>query len=322
MKHWKKVISLISASVLIFLAVIFLAGRTSESDSSMASGSVEAGSLDGITISVGSKDFGEQLILGEMMVQAFEAAGATVENNVNLGGTAVARAALESGEIDVYMEYNGTGWTNHLGLEDPSFDSDELTQGVRERDLEQNGIVWIGQSPFNNTYGFASSPEVTEANGGPFDLKSMMEYVRDNPDAVVCMESEFPSRPDGLILTENHSGIKLPEAQQRILETGIIYTETAENNCTFGEVFTTDGRIPALNMTLVEDPGVNIIYNVSATMREDLYNQAPEVFDSIVAQILAPLSNEKMAELNARESAEGEEPSVVAADYLAEIGLL
>ncbi|MGA0884120.1 MAG: glycine betaine ABC transporter substrate-binding protein, partial [Candidatus Nanopelagicales bacterium] len=80
--------------------------------------------------------------------------------------------------------------------------------------------------------------------------------------------------------------------------------------------------IPALNMTLVEDPGVNIIYNVSATMREDLYNQAPEVFDSIIAQILAPLSNEKMAELNARESAEGEEPSVVAADYLAEIGLL
>jgi len=322
MKHWKKVISLISASALIFLAVIFLAGRTSESDSSMASGSVEAGSLDGITISVGSKDFGEQLILGEMMVQAFEAAGATVENNVNLGGTAVARAALESGEINVYMEYNGTGWTNHLGLEDPSFDSDELTQGVRERDLEQNGIVWIGQSPFNNTYGFASSPEVTKANGGPFDLKSMMEYVRDNPDAVVCMESEFPSRPDGLILTENHAGIKLPEAQQRILETGIIYTETAENNCTFGEVFTTDGRIPALNMTLVEDPGVNIIYNVSATMREDLYNQAPEVFDSIIAQILAPLSNEKMAELNARESAEGEEPSVVAADYLAEIGLL
>lgn len=317
MKHWKKVISLMSAS-----ALIFLAGCTSESDSGTATESAEAGSLSGITISVGSKDFGEQLILGEMMVQAFEAAGATVENKVNLGGTAVARAALESGEIDVYMEYNGTGWTNHLGLEDPSFDSDELTQGVRERDLEQNGIVWIGQSPFNNTYGFASSPEVTEANGGPFDLKSMMEYVRDNPDAVVCMESEFPSRPDGLILTENHAGIKLPESQQRILDTGIIYTETAANNCTFGEVFTTDGRIPALNMTLVQDPGVNIVYNVSATMREDLYNQAPDVFDSIIAQILAPLSNEKMAELNARESAEGEEPSAVAADYLTEIGLL
>lgn len=322
MKHWKKVISLMSAS-----ALIFLAGCTSESsDTSSAptdSGeSVETADLSGITIAVGSKDFGEQLILGEMMVQAFEAAGATVENKVNLGGTAVARAALESGEIDVYMEYNGTGWTNHLGLEDPSFDSDELTAGVRERDLEQNEIVWIGQSPFNNTYGFASSPEVTEANGGPFDLKSMMEYVRDNPDAVVCMESEFPSRPDGLILTETYAGIELPEAQQRILETGIIYTETAANNCTFGEVFTTDGRIPALNMTLVEDPGVNIIYNVSATMRKETYDKAPEVFDSIIEQILAPLTNEKMAELNARESAEGEEPSVVAADYLAEIGLL
>jgi len=106
-------------------------------------------------------------------------------------------------------------------------------------DLSENGIVWVGRSPFNNTYGFASSPEATDANGGAFDLKSMMEYVRDNPDTVVCMESEFPSRPDGLILTETHAGIELPDNQQLILDTGIIYTETANNNCDFGEVFTT-----------------------------------------------------------------------------------
>ena len=122
--------------------------------------------LSGVSISVGSKDFDEQLVLGEMMVAAFEAAGATVDNKVNLGGTNVARAALESGEIDIYMEYNGTGWTVHLGQEDPSFDPEVLTSGVRERDLAENGIVWVGRSPFNNTYGFVSSPELTEANGG------------------------------------------------------------------------------------------------------------------------------------------------------------
>jgi osmoprotectant transport system substrate-binding protein len=315
MKHWKKVISLMSAS-----ALIFLAGCTSNSNETASD--VEAGSLSGISISVGSKDFDEQLILGEMMVQAFAAAGATVDNKVNLGGTSVARAALESGDISVYMEYNGTGWSVHLGLEDPSFDSDELTQGVRERDLERNSIVWIGQSPFSNTYGFTSGPDLTAANGGAFTLQSMMEYVRDNPDTVVCMESEYPVRPDGLILTENATGITLPQSQQRILDTGIIYTETAAGNCDFGEVFTTDGRIPALDLTLVDDPGVNILYNVSATMRADIYDQAPEAFDSIIAQILNPLSNEKMAELNAQVSAEGNEPAVVARDYLTEIGLL
>lgn len=267
-KSIKNIVALTGAT-----ALLALAGCASDgAGNSGGSGSLSDYDLSGIDVAVGSKDFDEQLILGEMMVLAFEEAGATVENQVNLGGTAVARAGLESGEIDIYMEYNGTGWTNHLGQEQPSFDPEVLTTGVREMDLEKNGIVWLSRSPFNNTYGFTSSPEVTEANGGAFSLQTMMEYVRDNADATVCMESEFPSRPDGLVLTEEATGITLPVDQQLILDTGIIYTETAANNCDFGEVFTTDGRIPALNLTLVEDPGVNILYNVSGTIREDKYN--------------------------------------------------
>ena len=278
--------------------------------------------LSGIDITVGSKDFDEQLILGEILVAAFEEAGATVDNKVNLGGTSVARAALESGDIDIYMEYNGTGWGVHLGQEDASFDPEVLTSGVAALDLTENGIVWVGRSPFNNTYGFASSPEVTEANGGPFTLTSMMEYTQANPDAIVCMESEFPSRPDGLILTETHTGITLPDSQQRILDTGIIYTETAANNCDFGEVYATDGRIPALGMTLVEDPGVNLLYNVSGTMGLEKYNQAPDAFDAIINAILAPLTNVRMAELNGYVSAEGQDSGVVAREYLVSEGLI
>ena len=310
-----------SALALSAAAALVLSGCAAE-ESSSSGGSLAGYDLSGIEIAVGSKDFDEQLILGEMMVAAFEAAGATVDNKVNLGGTNVARAALLSGEIDIYMEYNGTGWTVHLGQEDPSFDSEVLTSGVAERDLAENDIVWVGRSPFNNTYGFTSSPEVTEANGGPFTLTTMMEYVAANPEAIVCMESEFPSRPDGLILTENHTGITLPDSQQRILDTGIIYTETAANNCDFGEVFTTDGRIPALGLTLVEDPGVNIVYNVSGTIRSDKYNEAPEAFDGIINAILAPLDNVKMAELNGKVSADGEDPADVAREYLVSEGFI
>ena len=317
-KSIKNIVALTGAT-----ALLALAGCASDgAGSSGGSGSLSDYDLSGIDVAVGSKDFDEQLILGEMMVLAFEEAGATVENQVNLGGTAVARAGLESGEIDIYMEYNGTGWTVHLGQEQPSFDPEVLTSGVREMDLEKNGIVWLSRSPFNNTYGFTSSPEVTEANGGAFSLQTMMEYVRDNADATVCMESEFPSRPDGLVLTEEATGITLPVDQQLILDTGIIYTETAANNCDFGEVFTTDGRIPALNLTLVEDPGVNILYNVSGTIREDKYNEAPEAFDGIIEAILAPLDEIRMAGLNALVSAEGQDPAVVANDYLVEEGLI
>lgn len=316
-----------SRKILLSFAGIMALGLTACSGGSDSGGATDEGlvadfPLDGISVSVGSKDFDEQLILGQMMVEAFTAAGASVDDKVNLGGTSVARQALESGDIDVYMEYNGTGWSVHLGQEDPSFDSVELTNGVNELDSERNGIVWIGRSPFNNTYGFASSPEATEANGGPFSLQTMMEYVRDNPDAIVCMESEFPTRPDGLILTERATGIELPQNQQVILDTGVIYSETADNQCTFGEVFTTDGRIPALGLVLVEDPGVNIVYNVSATFREETFNEAPESFQGIVDAILNPLTNERMAELNARVSAEGEEPGAVARDYLISEGII
>jgi osmoprotectant transport system substrate-binding protein len=136
------------------------------------------------------------------------------------------------------------------------------------------------------------------------------------------MESEFPTRPDGLILTENATGITLPASQQNILDTGVIYTETANGNCTFGEVFTTDGRIPALGLSLVEDPGVNIVYNVSATFRQSTFEQAPEAFQTLVDAILTPLTNERMADLNARVSAQGEEPSAVAREYLVSEGII
>ena len=315
----KKLVVVMAASALA------LSACSSDSDSSgNEQGDTIAGanSLDGISVTVGSKDFDEQLLLGQILVQAFGAAGAEITDKVNLGGTSVARAALLSGEIDVYPEYNGTGYAVHLEQENPSFDAAELTGKVKEMDLKENSIAWIGRSPFNNTYGFVSSPETTEANGGPFTTQTFMEYVRDNPDAVVCMETEFPDRPDGLILTETATGIELPEEQRNILDTGVIYTETADNNCTFGEVYTTDGRIPALGLTLVEDPGINILYNVSAAMRAETYDQAPDQFEAIVAAILAPLDNNKMAELNKRVSADGEEASAVAADFLVTEGII
>jgi len=297
-------------------------GCSGDDEGGAEGGALAEYDLSGISVSVGSKDFDEQLILGEILVAAFEAAGADVDNKVDLGGTNVARAALESGDIDVYWEYNGTGWTQHLGLEDPSFDSAELTQGVRERDLADNDIVWVGRSPFNNTYGFASSPELTDANGGAFDIQSMVDYLRDNPDASLCLESEFPSRSDGLILTETYAGYDIPDSQITILDTGVIYSETAANNCDFGEIFTTDGRIPALGLTLVEDPGVNIVYNISMTIRNEKYEEAAEAFDAIADLILAPLDNDRMAGLNAKVSAEGEDPADVAREYLVEEGLI
>lgn len=279
--------------------------------------------FSGLTISVGSKDFDEQLFLGNMLKEAFEYMGATVDDNIDLGGTAPAREALLGGNIDTYMEYNGTGYAVHLAIQEEIPDDPEtLTNVVREQDLEQNNIHWLSRAPFNNTYGFTSSPALTEENGGAFDLQGMADYLAANPDASVCMESEYPNRDDGLVLFEEGTGYEIPESQQTILDTGLIYQETAADNCDFGEVFTTDGRIPALGLTLVEDPGIHILYNISMNLRDDVYQENPEAFDAVAEAILGPLTQERMTELNSRISFDGEDPAAVAHDYLVEEGLI
>jgi osmoprotectant transport system substrate-binding protein len=288
-------------------------------DGGSASG--DGSALDGVSLTVGSKDFTENILLGEMFAQAAEAAGASVDNQVNLGGTSVNREALLSGDIDVYPDYNGTGWTVHLGNEDPSQDPQELYDVTAAADLEQNDIKWVGLSPFNDTYGFAANGDLAAAEGG-FDFQSMADYLQANPDATVCMETEFPDRPDGLVLWEDATGYELPRSQTKILDTGLIYTETDKGACDFGEVFTTDGRIQALNLELVDDPGVMILYNVSFTMRNEVYDAHADAYDEMADAILEPLDEAKMAELNALVDVEGQPAERVAEDYLKEVGVL
>lgn len=300
-------------------AALSLAVTACGSDSDTNSNS--DGRLSGVNLTVGSKDFTENILLGKMLVQALESEGANVTDQTNLGGTSVNRKALESGDIDVYPDYNGTGWTVHLGEQDPSQDPEELFQKTADLDLEKNQIKWVGRSPFNDTYGFAANGDLAEKEGD-FDFQSMADYLKANPDATLCLETEFPDRPDGLILFENATGFTVPQKQINILDTGLIYTETAKGSCDFGEVFTTDGRITALNLSLVDDPGVMILYNVSYTFTNDAYSANAEVYDELVEKILADLDNEKMAELNAIVDVEGKKADDVAQDYLKDIGIL
>lgn len=301
------------------LSVGLLTAACGGADSS--SGGASGSALDGVSVTVGSKDFTENILLGEMLVQALAAEGAEVTNQINLGGTSVNRTALLAGDIDVYPDYNGTGWTVHLGQQDPSDDPQELFDVTAAMDLAENGIKWVGRSPFNDTYGFAANGDLAAAEGG-FDLQAMADYLAATPDAKVCLETEFPDRPDGLILFTDATGYTVPQSQIQILDTGLIYTETAGGSCDFGEVYTTDGRIPALNLSLVDDPGVFILYNLSFTWKDVVFQEHAEIYQSIADAILAPLDAAKMAELNALVDVEDEDAKDVAADYLKEIGLL
>ncbi|MGB9374498.1 MAG: glycine betaine ABC transporter substrate-binding protein [Jiangellales bacterium] len=306
---------------LLATAGLVLAACGSDDTPATSTGDVSAAELDGVEVNVGAKNFTENILLGEILAQALEARGASVGRTFDVS-TQVNRAALLSGDIDVYPDYNGTGWTEHLGNQDPSNDPDELFTLTAEQDLAENGIRWIGQTEFNNTYGFAANGDLVEANGGPFDVQGMFEYVRDNPDTLVCMEPEFPDRSDGLILFEEATGIEIPESQTEILESGLVYTQTAQGDCDFGEIFTTDGRIDGESLVLVDDPGIAIIYNLSYTWDDEFFQEHADVYEEVSLAIIEPLDQETMTDLNARVDIDGESREDVAEQFLVDNGII
>jgi osmoprotectant transport system substrate-binding protein len=302
-------------------------GGGGSSEGGSEGGELTAGTeaLDGAQITVGSKDFDEQQVLGYISVTALEAAGASVDDQINLGGTDANRQALLSGQIQHYWEYTGTGWINHLGETDPIPDREEQYTAVRDRDLEENDLVWLAPAPFNNTYGLAFRSEAAGDLGNPETLSDLGDLIENNPDqATLCVETEFESREDGLPGMEETYGYEFPGDGVTGLDTGVIYSAIdAGDPCNFGEIFTTDGRINALDLTVLEDDEAFFpLYNASPVFTRDIYEQYGEALEACFEPIAEALTQEEMTELNKRVSSDGERPQAVAESFLNDNDLL
>ncbi|MEV5893862.1 glycine betaine ABC transporter substrate-binding protein [Nonomuraea fuscirosea] len=290
-------------------------------------GEVEAGSagdeLAGATFIVGSKDFTENIVLGKIAVQLLRAHGAEIVDKTNLGGTVANRKALESSEIDLYWEYSGTGWIEHLKNAKPIQGSAEQFKATAEADLQKNKIHWIGPTPLNNTYALAiRSEKATEL--GVKTVSDVAALAKSKPEEVsICIETEFSTRDDGLPGLSKAYDMTIPKERVKLLDTGVVYTETDKGQtCNFGEVFTTDGRIAALGLTVLEDDKKFFpIYNAAMTMRQETYDKYPAL-EKVLQPVIAKLDDATMQQLNARVDVEGEEPGKVSADWLGKQGLL
>ena len=138
-----------------------------------------------------------------------------------------------------------------------------------------------------------------------------------------CVESEFASRNDGFVPMLQTYDLSRDQLGQVItLDTGVIYTATANGDCNFGEVFTTDGRIPALDLRVLEDDRQFFpLYNLTEVIDTELLEAHPELAE-IFGQLNPRLTNEVMLKLNAEVDNEGRDPALVARDWLIEEGLL
>jgi osmoprotectant transport system substrate-binding protein len=286
--------------------------------------SASGADLSDASFTVGSKDFTEQLVLGYITVQALEAAGADVTDQVGLAGTDATRQALLGGEIDMYWEYTGTVWINHLGNTEPVPDPAEQYEQAKAADEEENNITMLDRAPFNNTYGIAVRSEAVE-DLGVETISDIGTLVEENPDeATICVESEFNSRDDGLPGMEEAYGFEFPGDNVSLFDTGVVYDRTDSGDpCNFGEVFETDGRIAALDLTVLEDDEDFFpVYNPAVNLRMETFDEYGEQLGEIFNPIAAALDTETMSNLNARVDVDGELPEDVAEDWLNENGFV
>ncbi len=274
-----------------------------------------------VRLSVGSKNFTEQQILGDITVQALEAAGAEVIDKTGLGDTEEVRLALVSGGVDLYWEYTGTGWLVHLAEPQSISDPQELYQAVAEEDLSQNGIAWLQPSTANNTYAVAVREEAAEELGIA-TISDLGRLIEERPeDATLCVGDEFNSRADGLPGLERHYGFEFAADKVFQISPGTVYGAVDRGEtCTFGSVYRTNGRIPELDLRLLEDDNDFFAsYNPSVTMREATLERYPELED-LFGSIAAQLDTETLRQLSASVEVDGQDSGRVAERWLRENG--
>ena len=287
-----------------------------------ASGDVD---LSGAEFTVGSKEFTEQLILGQITLQVLENAGATVNDQIGLAGTVAARKALESGEIDMYWEYTGTGWITHLGHTEPIPDRQKQFEAVAKEDLKENDIEWLSPpAPANNTYTMAVRSEAYDKLGVK-KLSDFKQLVEENPEeATVCVGTEFSTRDDGLPGMEKAYDFEFPKENIVKIDEGLIYQQTDKGEqCNFGEVFQTDGRISALDLELIEDDKSFFpIYNPALNVRKDVIEEYPQIAEAVRAHLRETHHRGAAEALNAKVDVDGQLEDQVAEEWLSENGFI
>ncbi len=285
------------------------------------------------TVAVGSKQFTEQLILGELLALLLEDAGYTVERQIGLAGTDVVHQALINDEVDTYVEYTGTGLLAILGLALPAATPaagggatpvagvetgvDAVYDIVKNEYAAQFNIAWLDPLGFNNTYTLA----LTEERAAELGVATISDLIAISGDLTIGATQEFLTRPDGLPgLMETYQGLEFADAQG--FDPGLVYQAVDSGDVDVISAFATDGRIPALGLvTLEDDLGFFPPYFAAPVVRQELLDEDAAVGD-VLNSLAGLLDDETMAGLNAQVDVDGEEPEDVARAFLEEQGLL
>jgi glycine betaine/choline ABC-type transport system substrate-binding protein/ABC-type proline/glycine betaine transport system permease subunit len=270
------------------------------------------------TVTVGSKNFTEQKVLGEIYAQGLEAAGFNVQKELNLGDQDIALKALKEGEIDAYPEYTGTALLAFFGVKANEIPKDPATAYEDARaGFQEEGLVALPPTPFTSSNEVA----LTNEKAAELGVTTISDLAEHDQDLTLYGSPECRQRTDCLLGLEEVYGLDFKEFVP--VDIALRHEVLTSGKADLSIVFTTDPQIKREGFVLLEDDkGMFPPYNSTFVVREELHSEAGAELEEVVAQVQEGLTDEVMQELNARVDLDKKTPEQVAGEYLQESGLL
>jgi len=257
------------------------------------------------TLVVGSKNFTEGVVLGELIRALAASAGASVEHRQALGGTRLVFNALVSGEIDIYAEYTGT-LTHEIYAQSKPASNAELRELLAE-----SGLVMSKPLGFRDNFALGMRESVAER----LNIRRVSD-LRAHPELVFRFGTEFTERGDGWPGLRLHYG--LPQQDVLGVEHDLAYRGLAAGDVDLTDLYTTDAEIAYYGLrTLEDDQGYFPPYEAVLLYRAELEQEQPEVFAAVL-RMQGLIDEDQMIAMNSRVKLDGVQEVLVAADFLRE----
>ncbi len=283
---------------------------------SSSSGQIESHSANGDTptLTIGSKNFTEQIVLGEIYAQALQAAGYNVKTDLNLGSETVALAALKSGEISGYPEYISTALTSFYDTapEDVPGNVNGAYE-MAKKDLAKDGIVALPPTPFAS----ANAVGMLTSKANELGVKTISDLQGKSQDLKLYGSPECRQRIDCLLGLEKYYGLDFKSFTP--VDIGLRYTVLDKGQADLSIVFTTDAQLGTGDekyTILEDDKGVLPAGNVIFLTKQKTIDKAGPDYASTIELVQEGLTEKVMQELDARVDLDKQEPADVAHEYL------
>jgi osmoprotectant transport system substrate-binding protein len=266
-------------------------------------------------VTIGTKDFTEEFVLGELYSQALRAKGYTVNLKRNIGPTEIVDRALTSKRIDAYPDY--TGITVAVVAKDDLPKTPEETATKAQEFYEGRGQTVIGPTPFQDVDAIATTKQFAEEN----NLKSVADLKKLSSFSLGA-RPEFKSRFTGLVGMRQEYGID--NARFKQLALGLQYQALDKGDVDAANVFSTDAQLASGKYTVLEDPkGIFGFQNVHFVINKDKYDQlGGQAFADVIASVNKLLTNDAMQSMNSAVDIDKKDPKAVAAQFLRANGLV